>query len=94
MEIAVVGPDTKCQLDPNSAAIIAGTIAAYKPYSGGMPAMVANATPCGNTIIAPVRPAIKSARLVCRLTRGHQRRKGNTLYSHRLQASKSFNGRS
>ena len=28
MEIAVVGPETKCQLEPNRAATIAGTIAA------------------------------------------------------------------
>ena len=63
MEIAVVGPETRCQLDPNSAAMIAGTMAAYKPYSGGIPAMVAKATPCGNTMSAPVSPAIRSARV-------------------------------
>ncbi len=28
IEIAVVGPDTRCQLDPHSAATMAGTIAA------------------------------------------------------------------
>ncbi len=37
------------------------TIAVYKPNSGGNPAMVAKATPCGNTITAPVKPAIRSA---------------------------------
>ena len=79
MEIAVVGPDTRCQLEPNSAAIIAGTMAAYRPYSGGMPAMVAKATPCGSTIIAPVMAAIKSALWVSRLTMGHQRRNGRIL---------------
>src|SRR3954464_14880858 len=78
MEIAVVGPDTRCQLEPKSAATIAGTIAAYKPYSGGMPAIVAKATPCGSTTTAPIAPAIASARSVTRLTRGHQRRNGRT----------------
>src|SRR3979409_1296555 len=77
IDIAVVGPDTRCQLEPNSAATIAGTIAAYKPYSGGMPAMVANATPCGSTTTAPMAPAIASARTVTRLTRGHHRRNGS-----------------
>jgi hypothetical protein len=28
IETAFVGPDTKCQLDPNSAATMAGTMAA------------------------------------------------------------------
>ena len=28
IEITLVGPDTRCQLEPNSAAMIAGTIAA------------------------------------------------------------------
>ncbi|BCL72652.1 hypothetical protein TUMSATVNIG1_46200 [Vibrio nigripulchritudo] len=41
--------------------MMAGTIAVYKPYSGGNPAIIAYATPCGNTTIAPVNPAIKSA---------------------------------
>jgi hypothetical protein len=45
IEIAVVGPDTKCQEEPHNAATIAGHMAAYKPYSGGMPAIVAKATP-------------------------------------------------
>ena len=68
MEMAVVGPETRCQLDPNNAAMIAGSMAAYSPYSGGIPAMVAKATPWGNTISAPVIPAIRSARLVLRFT--------------------------
>ncbi len=55
IEIAVVGPDTRCQLDPHSAPTMAGTIAAYRPYSGGSPAMVANATACGSTMSAPVK---------------------------------------
>ena len=77
MEIAVVGPDTKCQDEPHSAATTAGSIAAYKPYSGGMPAIVAKATPCGTKIKPPVRPASPSARKLPRLTRGHQRKKGS-----------------
>lgn len=38
--------------------------------------MVANATPCGSTMTAPVTPAIKSARTVNRFTVGHQVRNG------------------
>ena len=49
MDAAVVGPETSCRDEPNSAATIAGTIAAYSPYSGGIPAMVAKATPWGST---------------------------------------------
>src|SRR5574340_159068 len=45
--------------------------------------MVAKATPCGSTIIAPVIPAIRSSLVVARLTIGHQRRKGKTLLIHR-----------
>src|SRR3989338_1789926 len=85
MEIAVVGPDTRCQLDPNSAAMMAGSIAAYRPYSGGIPAMVAKATPCGSTISAPVKPAIKSARLVLRFTRCRHCMNGNRRYSQYLR---------
>jgi hypothetical protein len=77
MEMAVVGPDTRCHDDPNSAATMAGTMAAYRPYSGGMPAMVAKATPCGTRMMLPVRPAIRSARSVWRSTRCHQRRMGS-----------------
>ena len=44
-EIAAVGPDTICQEEPNTAATIGGSSAAKKPYSGGRPAMAANATP-------------------------------------------------
>src|SRR4051812_5091131 len=78
IDIAVVGPETRCQLEPNSAATIAGTMAAYNPYSGGIPAIVANATPCGRTTAAPMAPATASERNVTRLTRGHQRKNGNT----------------
>ena len=77
IEITLVGPDTRCQLEPNNAATIAGTMAAYKPYCGGMPASVAKATPCGSTMIAPASAAIPSARSVSRLTIGHQRRNGS-----------------
>ena len=75
-ETALVGPETACQDEPNSAATMAGTMAQYRPYSGGMPASVAKATPCGITTTAPIRPAVASARSVPRLTRGHQSRKG------------------
>ena len=63
-DAAVVGPDTRCQEEPNNAAMMAGTILAYSPYSGGIPAIVAKATPWGNTIAAPVNPASMSARIV------------------------------
>ena len=47
-----------------------------KGIANVIPAMVAKATPCGNTTSAPVAPATRSSRRVCRLTIGHQRRKG------------------
>src|SRR5947209_18558447 len=62
---------------PNSAATTVGTIAQYRSYSGGSPARVANATPCGNTTTAPIRPASASALKVERSTRGHHLRSGN-----------------
>jgi hypothetical protein len=43
------------------------TIAVYRPYSGGIPAIVANATLWGRTIIAPVKPAKKSALIVSKV---------------------------
>ena len=47
MEIAVVGPDTRCHEEPNSAATIAGIIAAYRPYCGGTPVAMASAMDSG-----------------------------------------------
>ena len=41
IEIAAVGPDTKCRDEPNRAETTTGTIAVYEPNSGGRPAMVA-----------------------------------------------------
>ena len=41
--------------------------------------MVAKATPCGSTISAPERPAIRSARKAPRVSIGHQRRNGMNL---------------
>src|SRR3989344_891658 len=76
IEIAVVGPEIRWREEPNSAAIIGGTMAVYRPYTGGRPEMSANAKPCGSTMMAPVKPAIRSAFSVVRLTRGHQRRNG------------------
>jgi len=64
IEIAVVGPDIKCHEDPNKAATIGVIMAVYKPYTGGKPAIMAKATPCGSTITAPVIPARKSALIV------------------------------
>lgn len=34
-ELALVGPETTCQLAPNSATTAQGTIAVQRPYSGG-----------------------------------------------------------
>ena len=77
IEIAVVGPEIRWCDEPKSAATIAGTIAQYSPYSGGRPAIRANATPCGSTMIAPVTPASRSARVLRAVTRSRQRRKGS-----------------
>jgi hypothetical protein len=60
-------------------ATTAGTMAAYSPYSGGIPAIVANATPWGSTTMAPVMAARPSARSVLPLTSGHHARKGANL---------------
>src|SRR5689334_686019 len=76
-ETGLVGPPTVCRDEPNRAATIVGTIAQYRPYSGGSPASVANATPCGNTTTAPIRPASASAFSVERSTRGHHLSSGN-----------------
>jgi hypothetical protein len=81
IDAAVMGPDTKCQEEPNSAAIMAGTMQVYRPYSGGKPAIVANATPCGKAIAAPVKPAIESALMVSGVRRRPQRKNGNILIS-------------
>jgi hypothetical protein len=81
IDAAVVGPDTKCQEEPNRAAIMAGTMLVYRPYSGGNPAIVAKATPCGKAIAAPVNPAIASALMVSGVRRRPQRKNGNILIS-------------
>src|SRR5574340_706260 len=86
MEIAVVGPDTRCQEEPNSAAMTAGTIAAYRPYSGGRPAIMAKATPWGRTMIAPVSPAARSARRLPLLTCGHQDDAGKNILISALRS--------
>src|SRR5437773_10336164 len=76
-ETGLVGPATVCKDEPNSDATTVGTIAQYRPYSGGSPASVANATPCGNTTTAPIRPASASALSVERSTRGHHLSNGS-----------------
>src|SRR5438309_10592079 len=76
-ETGLVGPATVCREEPNRAATTVGTIAQYKPYSGGRPASVANATPCGSTTMAPINPASASAFSVERFTRGHHLSKGS-----------------
>src|SRR6266851_9643992 len=76
-ETGLVGPATVCRDEPNSAATTVGTIAQYRPYSGGSPASVAKATPWGRTTTAPMRPASASAFSVERSTRGHHLRNGS-----------------
>ena len=82
MEMAVVGPDIKCREDPKSAATTGVTMAVYKPYSGGRPAIMAKATPWGRTITAPVSPARRSAFKVLTPMNCHQRKNGNS-FRHR-----------
>ncbi len=72
----MVGPETSWRDEPNKAATTAGIMAAYSPYSGGIPAIVAKATPWGSTTMAPVTAARASARRVLPLTSGHHARKG------------------
>jgi hypothetical protein len=79
IEIAVVGPDTRCLEDPNRAATIGVTIAVYSPYSGGRPAIVANAMPWGRTMTAPVSPARKSSFRESFVTILNQARKGKII---------------
>jgi hypothetical protein len=71
-EIAAVGPDTICQEEPNTAATIGGSSAEKKPYSGGRPAMAANATPWGTMTLVVVRAAKASRRRLSRVSRGRQ----------------------
>ena len=61
-EVALVGPDKTCRLDPASAAIAHGSTAAASPMAGGRPASAAKAIACGSTSTAPSRPASRSAR--------------------------------
>src|SRR6266705_4840678 len=76
-DTGLVGPATVRRDDPNSAATIAGTMAQYRPYSGGRPASVAKATPWGSTTMAPTRPASASAFNVAEPTSGHHFRNGS-----------------
>jgi hypothetical protein len=46
--------------------------------------MVANATPWGTRMSPPVKPATRSARSVCLLTRGHQRKNGKNVCTEKL----------
>jgi len=78
IEIAVVGPETRCLEEPNSAAIMGGMMAAYSPYWAGSPAIMAKETPWGKTIKAPVSPAIMSARRDARLIRLSHARNGKS----------------
>src|SRR3989344_1158956 len=90
IEIAVVGPEMRWREEPNSAAMMGGTMAVYRPYTGGSPAMSANATPCGSTMTAPGTPATRPALCVLRLTRGHQRSNGSRLVQETLHCGKEI----
>lgn len=70
--------------------MIAGTMAVYGPYSGGRPAMLAYATACVAMMIVSVRPAIRSARTLPRLTIGLQRNFGMSLWSRTSEFAISF----
>jgi len=68
----------RVQDEPNNAATTVGTIAQYRPYSGGAPASVANATPLRqHERRRRLKPASASAFSVERSTRGHHLRSGN-----------------
>lgn len=41
MEMAAVGPPIRCQDEPHRQAMITGTMAAYRPYCAGSPAISA-----------------------------------------------------
>src|SRR3990167_9301856 len=90
IEIAVVGPEMRWREEPNSAAMMGGTMAVYRPYTGGSPAVSGDATPCGSTMTAPVKPATRSALSVLRLTRGHQRRNGSRRVQKTLHCGKEI----
>ena len=78
IEIAVVGPDIRWREEPNNAATMGVIIAVYNPYSGGKPAIVAKATPCGKTITAPVKPATASSLRVSFVINLNHCRNGNS----------------
>ncbi len=61
IEMAIVGPETRCNDKPNSATMIGVTIEVYSLYPGSNPAIVANATLWGRTITELVNPEIRSA---------------------------------
>src|SRR6188508_456767 len=87
----LVGPETTCRLEPNSAATAQGTIAVARPYSGGRPARVAKAKPCGRTRRAPSRPARASARRVGRSsvrTQGPNRRDASSIMGRDCAAAR------
>lgn len=89
-DAAVMGPEIRCQEEPKRAATTTGTIAAKRPYSGGIPAIVANATPCGKTTIAPVKPANTWAFSVRLLTSGNHCRNEKTGYYRTFFTTESF----
>jgi hypothetical protein len=51
------GPTASCREDPKNAYTSSGTVLAYKPATGGRPASMAYAIPCGTSITATVTPA-------------------------------------
>src|SRR5689334_4456986 len=59
-EMAFVGPLIRWDDEPNSAASTVGTMAVYRPYCGGRPAISAYAMAWGTATAATVRPAARS----------------------------------
>src|SRR3984957_4049550 len=61
-EIALVGPLTRCEDDPNTEATKVTTIDEYTPNFGSTPATNAYVMACGSDTAATVSPAIRSRR--------------------------------
>src|SRR6478609_11839589 len=60
--VADIGPTTRCRELPAAAYSTSDGIAAYKPTTGGTPAIVAYANASGTRTAQTVSPAITSAR--------------------------------
>ena len=59
-ESIATGPTDNCREVPNMAYATSGSTEAYRPTTGGKPASMAYAMPCGMSITAIVTPAAAS----------------------------------